>query len=276
MSNLQDTMSIKAIRSLFKVRDLPESIYFYTLHKCASTLFSNYVLKKSHNLQHIDYVRQIYNGQIPEDFIFHQQGFVYGPIRVIKRPPDLTQPLSHEQSLIFKLVGVTTEPSFIKDRRAIFMVRDPRDILVSRYYSFCHTHSFSPVESIRKFQEQRRKTESQQTIDSYVLKYAENLLGSLETISDLSDSCKQGVVLRYEDMIQRWDHFEKGLTRYLSFDKRVLREIYHQSRPVVSEDETQHRRSGKSRQFEEKLEPGTVSRLNEIFNAVLERFGYEP
>ncbi|MEM0980133.1 MAG: hypothetical protein AAGH78_07645 [Cyanobacteria bacterium P01_H01_bin.58] len=269
-------MNIKAIRSLFKVKDLPESVYFYTLHKCASTLFSSYVLKKAQKLEHVDYAQEIYNGKLPKEFVFHQQGYIYGPIRVTKRLPGLNQLPNHdERSLTLKLVGLTTEPSFIKDKTAIFLIRDPRDILVSRYYSFGHSHSFSPVESIRKFQEQRKKTDSQQTIDSYALKYAEKLLGSLEIISGLSDSCKQGIVLKYEDMIQHWDHFAAGLTSHLKFDANVLKEIYHRSRPVESEDIYQHRRSGKSRQFEEKLKPETVSYLNEIFNVVLERFGYE-
>jgi hypothetical protein len=32
-----------------------ESIYFLTLHKCASTLFSDFILKNIIGLRHIDY-----------------------------------------------------------------------------------------------------------------------------------------------------------------------------------------------------------------------------
>src|SRR3954467_281701 len=50
---------------------LPESVYFYTLHKCASGLFSDYVLKNARGLRLIDYADQFYNG-VPSDLVFEE------------------------------------------------------------------------------------------------------------------------------------------------------------------------------------------------------------
>ncbi len=40
-----------------------ESVYFYTFHKCASSLFSNYVLRNIKGLVHVDYAVQISSGK---------------------------------------------------------------------------------------------------------------------------------------------------------------------------------------------------------------------
>jgi len=63
---------------------LPKSIYFYTLHKCASTLFSDFVLKNVNKLIHVDYASQIFTGkiQIGKQLSFKEKGFIYGPLRI--------------------------------------------------------------------------------------------------------------------------------------------------------------------------------------------------
>ena len=64
----------------------PESVYFYTFHKCASSLFSRYVLRNIEGLRHVDYAYQIYCGKKIREVVFHEKGFVYGPIRLSARP----------------------------------------------------------------------------------------------------------------------------------------------------------------------------------------------
>src|SRR5438132_10534005 len=116
----------------------PESVYFYTLHKCASGLFSDYVLKNVRRLRLIDYEDRFYKGE-PVCVTFKEKGFIYGPIRVSNGP----------QSTIYsKLVEPASRTDFVRDKIAIFLIRDPRDILVSSYYSFGYTHEFSTVKEI--------------------------------------------------------------------------------------------------------------------------------
>ena len=43
--------------------DSRESVYFYTFHKCASTLFSKDFLPNTEGLHHLDYARLIYRGK---------------------------------------------------------------------------------------------------------------------------------------------------------------------------------------------------------------------
>ena len=86
-----------------------ESVYFYTFHKCASSLFSNYVLRNIVGLRHIDYANAIYRGRKIGQIKFKEKGYIYGPIR-----------LSSDTKIYNMLVKPTSDIYFIKDKVAIF------------------------------------------------------------------------------------------------------------------------------------------------------------
>jgi hypothetical protein len=245
-----------------------ETIYFYTFHKCASSLFSNYVLKNIHGLKNVDYARLLYDGEQTGEVTFEDKGYIYGPIRLSTDPnPDYPG---------YKwLVKPTSEDDFIRGKIAIFLIRDPRDILVSAYYSFAFSHGFSPVENIRKIQEEGRKEIQKMTIDEYVLDYAPTVLGHFEAVERLSKTSGRSVILKYEDMIQHWDKFDRGLCKYLTIKPNVLDEIYNRSRPREKENQESHRRSGMPGGFRTKLASATLVSLDELFGPVLERFGFD-
>jgi hypothetical protein len=242
-----------------------ESVYFYTFHKCASTLFSRYILKNIEDLRHVDYAEQIYSGRnIP--ITFKEKGCVYGPIR-----------LSAQQRAVYEtLVHPTSRREFVRDKIAIFMVRDPRDILVSAYHSFGYSHSFSPVQEIRERQAQLRMELQSKTIDEYALERAARVRANFETLDTLRQACERCVVLRYEDMINEWQLFVSDLTKYINIKPAVLAQIYEKSRPREKEDKSSHRRSGQVGDFSGKLKTETIITLNGVFAAVLKRFQYDP
>jgi len=64
-------------------------VYFYTPHKCASGLFSDYLLKNVKGLRLVDYSDHFYNGVPVDDPTFEERGFVYGPIRLSTGPPSV-------------------------------------------------------------------------------------------------------------------------------------------------------------------------------------------
>jgi hypothetical protein len=226
------------------------------------------VLKNIKGLQNIDYASQIYLGGRNErkKLIFKKRGFIYGPIRIS----------AGETSPVGKmLVKPTVDPDFIRDKIALFLVRDPRDILVSSYYSFGFTHAFSKVDEIREEQEAARKMIREQTLDEYVLQAAESQNNFFNTLYNLSNACKRSVILRYEDMIEDFDTFAEQLLKYVFLRDSVIQEIYKQSRPNKIEDNTSHRRSGQVQGFRHKLEERTIEVLNEKLAATLTLFGYK-
>ena len=242
-----------------------ESVYFLTLHKCASSLFGGYVLKKAEGLRHVDYSSRIYRGEHVDEVSFEDTGCIYGPIRL---SANVSWPTFQ------RVARPVSEIGFLRGRIAIFMVRDPRDILVSAYHSFGFTHGFSPVEQIRESEQKQRSRIRSMSVDEYALESAPGTASHFESIDRLSRACPRSVVLRYEDMIDDWDRFVRDLTRYVEIRKRVQARIYQESRPREMEDEASHRRSGQPGGFRRKLRGDTVASLNHTFAAVLERFGY--
>jgi hypothetical protein len=254
---------IKSIRSMTP----PESVYFYTLHRCASSLFSDYVLKNVRGLHLIDYDDRLYKGDPIECVTFREKGFIYGPIRLSTGP----------ESLIYsRLIEPASRPDFVRDKIAIFLIRDPRDILVSSYYSFGYTHEFSTVKEIEEQQRQVRELIRRKTIDAFALEVVNATLNHFNTIDRLAQACGRGIVLKYEDMIHNWEKFSSGLTNYLDIGRKALRHSYELSRPLENESDTGHRRSGKPGAYRDKLLTSTVDALNIILAPVFARFHYQP
>jgi Sulfotransferase domain len=245
----------------------PESVYFYTLHKCASSLFSDYVLKKVRRLRLVDYADRFYNGEPIEYVRFKEKGFIYGPIRLSTDPPS---------AIYDRLIEPASRNDFIRHKRAIFLIRDPRDIIVSSYYSFGYTHEFSTVKEIKEQQRQARELIRGKTIDTFALEVANPTLNHFQIIERLSQACNRAIVLKYEDMIDNWEKFSSGLTTYLDIGRKTLRHTYKQTRPLENESETGFRRSGKPGAYKDKLLKSTVDALNRGFASVLTRFHYEP
>lgn len=242
-----------------------DSVYFYTFHRCSSTLFSKYVLRNISGLHHIDYAKKIYKAKKVRKIDFEKKGVIYGPIR-------LSAPESSMEYI--KLVGPLSDPDFMNDKVAIFLIRDPRDILVSSYYSFRYAHSFSADKAIRKEQEEHRKKLATQTIDQYVLESVPIIKNQFEKLMKLENACDQHVIVRYEDMINNWDYFISGITKYINIKQSVIDHVYEESRPLEFENNSSHRRSGKPAGFIDKLKVETVSSLDLSLKEILERFHY--
>lgn len=247
----------------------PESIYFFTFHKCASTLFSSYVLKNIQGLEHVDYAQQDFEGQAAENSHYEPRGHAYGPIR-------LSRKASTDAQLYDKLVSPLIQRRFIRKRIALVLVRDPRDIAISYYYSLGFSHVLSPIEKVRGKQLEQRRRVSAMTLDEYVISDMPWIVRDFALAEKLLGDCSRATLLKYEDMILNWDRFARDLTRHITLEDDVLDSIYEQSRPRDEEDIMAHRRSGKTEGFREKLKPETIMRVNETLVPVFERFGYRP
>lgn len=248
-------------------RRKPESVYFYTFHKCASSLFSDYLLKHISGLRHRDYSTMIYNGRLRRPVEFVERGYVYGPLR-------LSAP--KEGEVYRRVIAPTANRDFVRDKVCVFLVRDPRDILVSSYHSFGFTHPLSTAEDVREQQLELRARVQSMSVDDYALSQSAERRDDFACLHDLHTACRRGVLLRYEDMVNDFDRFAQGLCRYLDITTRVLRNLERRTRPRVEVDASQHRRSGRPEQFRDTLSAATLSSLNEQLADTLKVFGYEP
>ncbi|MCF8263073.1 MAG: sulfotransferase domain-containing protein [Melioribacteraceae bacterium] len=228
-------------------------------------MFANFVLKNIGGLKHVDYASEIYSGKTVEQISFKKYGKIYGPIRLSVEP---------NTPVFNRLVTPTTKSDFIKNKTAIFFIRDPRDLLVSAYYSFGFTHGFSPVEKIRKVEKRTREFIQANSIDDYALFSADKLINDFSKINELQKFASKSVVIKYEDMIDNWDVFSEGLKKYLNISDSVINQIYQNTRPKVKEDTSSHHRSGKAGGYKNKLTAETIELLNVKFNNIFDAFGY--
>lgn len=247
---------------------LPESVYFYTFHKCASSLFGRYVLKNVNGLKQVNYAGRIYGGRWKPNkgLIFRDKGFIYGPIRLSADPEDRVGQL---------LVKPTTDASFVSDKVGVFLVRDPRDIMISAYYSLGFTHGYSRVEETRQRQVVKRKLIQQMTLDEYILSEADRQAVLFRKLYDLSAACKCSMILKYEDMIDNFDVFAAQLCQFIPLNEAVVQNIYQYTRPREVENTASRRRSGRVQDYKYKLEPSTIKAVSEKLADILTLFDYQ-
>jgi hypothetical protein len=160
--------------------------------------------------------------------------------------------------------------------RKVLMVRDPRDALVSEYFSNAYSHSLPKTGESRDGMLQLRQAALQATIDEYVLSMAQPFKRTLRQYMGLVDdpSCR---ILRYEDVILRkavliasiCDVFGWTLT------PRQTAAILGWADVLPAEERpTEFVRRVRPGDHREKLSPAVIEQLNGCFDEELHHFGY--
>lgn len=241
------------------------SVYFFTLHKCASTLFAGYVLKNLTGLEHVNYARTLFSSPDSLDISFQPVGHVYGPLRVS----------NVESGLLWRrLVQPCLDPAFLADKKAVCFIRDPRDILISYYYSEGWSHALSVVPEIRKSQQLRREMAQSMTVDEYACQEAPAMRVYLERLLGVMASGQSVALLHYEDMILRQEAFARQIKAALPIADAVVQQMFERSKPRETENPAVHRRSGQVAQYRQAFSRQTQEFLAECFGDCLTRLGY--
>ena len=173
------------------------------------------------------------------------------------------------------------------DVSRIFHVRDPRDILVSEYFSVGWIH-----DEICSALAEWRKQVQQMTIDQYVLErpnlgvrpLSEMYLPLLQSPlgkdrpSATNSNGEHVLLVRYEDMVTVFDRWLGMVIRPFSFtfpQRRVRQYRRKYAKEFVKTGESMtHRRRVTPGDYLDKLKPSTIGTLNRRFADVLSRFGY--
>lgn len=245
-----------------------KSVFFITLHKSASTLFTNDVLPLVPTLRHQDFSSLAYSGELVKCPEYQDFGCLYGPIRVVVPP-------SHTNNLVYELtVKDVCEREFLRNRRAVFMVRDPRDILVSSFYSFGFHHGLSDVQQIQRQQLQAREEINDLSIDDYCKAQTASIRTRMLILWDLLEECEDSLLLRYEDFLFSFEKTAARLADFFSLPAETFASLETKLRPREKEVPGSHRRSGKPGEFLSKLDLRTIREVDEGLGLVLEKFCY--
>lgn len=208
-----------------------ESILFFTTYKCASVFLGDVLreLTNPRGYKHANFdsyfthqekdVHMCYQDQSFIDAAFRDKGIVYGPMR-------------HYQSI----------PE-IERYKVLLVLRDPRDVLVSHYYSLLFSH---PV--ISKKLLEKRKINKGKDIDAFVLENLEDYARIYERYQEELLGRHNVLFVPYEKIIVEPKQSFSKINEFLglSVDECVVDKIAEERMTLPSnEDKYSHKRNGR-------------------------------
>lgn len=239
-----------------------KSILFFTTHKCASTFTPKVLLEvaRQRRLKTINLTGFLWHTTNEEVYdalseregqVFSPRGYCYSPLR--------------------KFVSI----SDIEAYSSLLILRDPRDVLVSGYFSMVKTHEL-PLHPIRRrrFLEERRQI-SRLSIDEYAIEYADQLGERYRELLSNVLACKDSKFLTYESMItdfQRWIGDLEGFFG-VQFKPEQKEGWAREVSPPLGEH-MKHRRKVTPGDYMHKLAPETIEILDSKFDDLLSHFSY--
>ena len=239
-----------------------QSVVLFTVHKCASVYTYRLITSAlaDNKAVHIDY-DSYFSETLPskykqfesEKFLknsFKKQGYFFGPFRSFRKIPE------------------------ISSYKVVLILRDPRDVLTSQYFSFGFSHKLINPKMIKN-----RKEVSQINIDDYVLEASKEYKIIYQDYLKLKKSNSDILFLKYEDMISEFTPWLSELYNFLGISTKnnfsFEKSIKESSFKVEKENIHSHIRNIKSGDHINKLKKETIEKLDLIFDEELRYFNYK-
>jgi hypothetical protein len=247
--------------------DLP-SVTAFALHKAGSVLLNNILqdLSREIDLTYVSIADEFFRIGLPwqkapkcTSDIFLAAGYCYGGFRVWPS---------------------TFEIPIIATSRSVLLVRDPRDRLVSLYYSLKESHP-EPGDKLAStkidFIAKRRLARSLD-IDKFVRHRAAEFISRLSIYR--TELCEKypAKIYRYEDVIYDKENWVADLVGHFgwSVPSKAICSIAAQHNVIpTSEDKSKHIRQVHPGNFRKHLKPETITYLNDVFAEEMAYLGYD-
>ncbi|WP_417484663.1 sulfotransferase domain-containing protein [Maricaulis salignorans] len=169
-------------------------------------------------------------------------------------------------------------PLDLKASEVIVHLRDPRDVLVSLYFSHKYSHrrgdgGFNPTPDIIE--------QIDLGVDNYVLYRAPQYLERYEFYTEKMLNLGNVKLSSYEEMVLNFaDWLPKFVENFPLLDREafIAKQIHKRAKQFEldgAEDVMAHKRKVTPGDHKEKLEPATIAKLNQIFGNTLDVLNYE-
>lgn len=237
------------------------SVFFFSTHKCAST-FLNQLLndlasredKKHINLElflatNPDKRDMLYADSVFTSNILKNKGYFFGVFRYG-----------------FKSFNENSES------KVILVLRDPRDVLTSQFFSIAYSH---PVLTNRFIE--KRKHALAVGIDQHVKDMSDRFLNTYTNYINNYLGKNNVLLVRYEDMVVNFPHELKKILEFIDYSKTEEALNFWTKNPpfeINNENHLKHKRKVTPGDYNDKLKPETIQFLNEKYKIVLQRLGY--
>ena len=149
---------------------------------------------------------------------------------------------------------------------------------MSAYYSYGYTHELpSSNLIIDEFLERRKKIQNE-NIDDFVLREVKTwILPVFEKYQHLHKNSLNPLFLKYDEYINDTQSFIRKIFQFVNLDnEKLILELAHNVNPVQAKElVNSHQRSGKSRQWENKLNSNTQNKLFKDLKCHLEYWDFQ-
>ncbi|MEP3334407.1 sulfotransferase domain-containing protein [Sedimentitalea sp.] len=166
----------------------------------------------------------------------------------------------------------------ILDRlKTIIQIRDPRDCLISGYFSFTISHPAPRNPDKQKNFERKRAKRMQMTADEFALDRAENYRMRMQILADIAERHDDCLMLKYEEMVTDTSTWLNRISEFL--EQPLTNELIAALGEkidfnVSTEDVNKKKRQVTPGDHARKLQPETITALNDILGEQMARYGY--
>jgi len=158
------------------------------------------------------------------------------------------------------------------------MLRDPRDVLVSFYFSMLASHAVpTAANTSREVLLRERSQAAQMDVDSYVLSKCADVKRTCENYLSAVLDHPNVLFVTYEQMVSDFPQWLNRIVEHGGFtpsEATMQRLISESNFEVTQEDPTRHVRQITPGDHRRKLKAETITSLNKELQTVLERLGY--
>jgi hypothetical protein len=248
--------------------DMEGSRFALSLHKAGSTLLNELVedLSGAAHVPYVDLFGFLFEKGVPEAQVenlgglFSRSGYSFGGFRhptvqggLLQMPPR---------------------------SRAVLLVRDPRDILVSFYFSVAKSHSLPAAGQLRENIASEREKALNSDIDAWVIQKVPGFLSRFRAYKKWLDAHEPGAVriYRYEDVIFEKRRWLASINEFYGWQvpESYIHTISDRHDIVPNaEDQGSQIRKVTPGDHRNKLKPETIEKLNDLFREDVAAFGYQ-
>ncbi len=243
------------------------SVFLVGLPKAGSTLLNRLMQPITAaaglsfvGLQETMYTMGVAPREIPAavNAAFSPTGYVYGGFR--------------------SLPGGFAIPAFAADR-TILLVRDPRDMLTSLYFSLASSHrppGTAVGETLATAFKEQRDEANRTSIDAFALEKADIVSGQFRRVAQRLSGVPHKLY-RYEDVVFEKMSWARSMIDYLGLSvpvSAIEKAVEDNDLRPDLEDPTRHVRKVVPGDHREKLRAETILQLNSRFEPILRRYHY--
>lgn len=177
------------------------------------------------------------------------------------------------------LPRVLIEPEVrLREHKSVLLVRDPRDALVSQYFSFGgkHVSHSVPEKNVEKFVASTQASAALD-IDAYAIQFAPQYHAKLQAYLTHLDF-NNVLLRRYEDIYFDKQKFLGEIFKHFGIEvpEAIIAKVAaaNDVRPAT-EEVGKHIRKGAPGDHREKLKSETIEKLDDLFREIGKRYGYD-